>query len=700
MDLSSLNPAQREAVLHTEGPLLVLAGAGSGKTRVITHRIAHLLERGVEPGQIVALSFTNKAADEMRERLAKMVGKKQADALVLGTFHSLGAWMMREDPQGFGVPKRFQILDQGDVYGIIRALLREHGYHGPASKRRFDLGAIVQRISLWKNDFLSVEQVKAIKSANDYDDIAAELYDTYDDRLRKLAAVDFDDLVCRIALCLQADHECRERWRARFRYLLVDEYQDTNTAQFQMLLELLSPARNLCVVGDDDQAIYGWRGAKVANILGFDMYFRDAKVIKLEANYRSKPPITTCANAVIAHNSSRHDKQLVPHRRGGDPVKLVVTRDGPMEAKWVADKIYEMVHKERVSPGEIAVLYRSTRQARIIEQNLQEHGIPFRVLGGQPFYDKKEVKDATAYLKLLVMPSDEIAVRRALDTPAKGIGRKTIERLDGWAQEQGKRLIDAVHHVEAIEGIGGRQRQQLERFSQQIRHAQAEAHQSSVADALRKLLGEIRLRDNVLHDTGSGEATQNRWNSVEFLLESVGKFEQRAWDKSAKPKWTDYLGNLDLKKKNEDELPAELVTLSTFHSAKGLEWADVFILGVEEGTLPHKRTEAPRLSDAISGDIEEERRLFYVGITRARDRLWLMRAATRVDRGRELEVLPSRFLKELPDEASGALELYDVREVEKLTTETMEELAGAFMSQLAAMLPAPEAGPGSNGRRA
>jgi superfamily I DNA/RNA helicase len=694
MDLSSLNPAQREAVLHTQGPLLVLAGAGSGKTRVITHRIAYLLEQGVAPEQIVALSFTNKAADEMRERIAKMVGKQRAGALVLGTFHSLGAWMMREDPEGFDIPKRFQILDQGDVNGIIRSLLHEHGHHGPGVKKRFDVNAIVQRISLWKNEFFTVDDIAKQRSSNDYDEIAAELYEPYEDRLRSLACVDFDDLVCRIALRLQDDPVAKQRWLARFRYLLVDEYQDTNTAQFQMLVELLGPERNLCVVGDDDQAIYGWRGAKVSNILGFHVYFRGAKVVKLEANYRSCPPITTCANAVIARNSSRHDKQLIPHRRGGERVQVVVTPDGAMESKWVADKIYELVRDQRVPEQEIAVLYRSTRQARIIEQNLQEHGIAYRVLGGQPFYDKKEVKDATAYLKLLVMPSDEIAVRRALDSPAKGIGRKTVDRMAMWANSHDKRLIDAVHHVGEIDGIGGRQRHAIERLSQQVRHAQGDAHKGSVADALRKLLGEVGLRDDMIKTIGGGEASQHRWASVEFLLGSVGKFEQRAWDQkgskqnpSGQPKWREYLGNLDLKKKDEAELPTGMVTLSTFHSAKGLEWGNVFIVGVEEGTMPHKRTDAPRLSDAISGDIEEERRLFYVGITRARDRLWLLRAATRVDRGRELEIKPSRFLDELPDPNSEdgrlVIEQYDVREQEKLTPETMEDMAAAFMSQLA-----------------
>ncbi len=709
MDLSALNPAQREAVLHTEGPLLVLAGAGSGKTRVITHRIVHLLDQGVAPEAIVALSFTNKAAEEMRERLVKLAGKQRAEALVLGTFHSLGAWMMREDPQGFAMPKRFQILDQGDVYGVVRNLLRELGYHGPATKRRFDLGAIVQRISLWKNEFLTADQVGKLVDrgpGTDYDEVAAALYEPYEDRLRSLAAVDFDDLVCRVAGCLHDDAEVRQRWRERFRYLLVDEYQDTNTAQFQLLLALLGPKRNLCVVGDDDQAIYGWRGAKVANILGFDMYFRDAKVVKLEANYRSRPPITTCANSVISHNTSRHDKQLVPHRRGGDPVQVVVVRDGPTEAKWVADKVLELIRSQ--TPGEqIAILYRSTRQARPIEQNLQEHGIPVRVLGGQPFYDKKEVKDATAYLKLLTLPGDEIAVRRALDTPPKGIGRKTVERLGQWAEQHDKRMIDAVHQVGEIEGIGGKQKHTLEQFSQQIRHASARAHAGSVAEALRGLLGEINLRDNVVKDNGSGEAALVRWESVEFLIGSVERYEQRAWNQKGskdnpegKPKWREYLGNLDLKKKDEEDKQSGVVTLSTFHSAKGLEWGNVFIVGIEEGTMPHKRVAAPRLSDAISGDIEEERRLFYVGITRARDRLWLTRSTTRIDRGRELDLKPSCFLAELPDDPA-VLEHYDAREQEKLTSETMEELASAFMSQLQALGPDPSTKPaaGAGSRR-
>ena len=311
MDLDHLNRSQREAVLTTEGPLLVLAGAGSGKTRVITHRVAYLLEQGIEPESIVAITFTNKASEEMRLRLRKMVGKSIANSLVMGTFHSLGARMIREQPQDFGMPKRFSILDQGDVYGSIRSLLREVGFHGKANDRRFDPGAIAQRISLWKNDFWSYEQAHTYSqspSASEYDEIASAVFEAYEDRLSSMGAVDFDDLVCKIAQGLLHHAETKERWSQRFRYILVDEYQDTNQAQMQMLQGLLNDQQNLCVVGDDDQAIYGWRGAKVENILAFDKTFPAAKVIKLEINYRSIPPIITCSNHLVAHNSNRYDK--------------------------------------------------------------------------------------------------------------------------------------------------------------------------------------------------------------------------------------------------------------------------------------------------------------------------------------------------------------------------------------------------------
>ncbi|HET6583176.1 MAG TPA: UvrD-helicase domain-containing protein, partial [Nannocystaceae bacterium] len=474
MDLSRLNPSQRAAVECTEGPLCVLAGAGSGKTRVITHRIGHLLELGVPPERIVAVTFTNKAAAEMRERLAAMVGRKVAADLVLGTFHALGARMMREDPEGFELDSaRFTILDQGDVIGVVRGLLREHGHHG-YDDRRFDIPAVVQRISLWKNDFVEAHDIEK-HVVDEYDAVASSIYAAYDDRLRSLGAVDFDDLVCRIAARLRDDDRVRARWRSQVDYTLVDEYQDTNTAQFEMLRQLCGPPHNLCVVGDDDQAIYGWRGAKIENILRFPGLFPGTKVVKLEENYRSRAAILECANAVVRNNKARNDKKLVPTRKGGDKVQLVVAGDGAEEAQWIGRRIRKLLVEDGVSGDEVAVLYRSALQARAVEEQLQSHGIRYRVLGGQSVYDKKEVKDALAYLKTIVAPRDELALRRALETPPRGIGRQSLELLKRHAASSGGHLVDAVHDAARVPGLPARALTALQQFSTLVRSAQAEA---------------------------------------------------------------------------------------------------------------------------------------------------------------------------------------------------------------------------------
>jgi DNA helicase-2/ATP-dependent DNA helicase PcrA len=687
MDLSHLNPSQREAVLTTDGPLLVLAGAGSGKTRVITTRIAYLVEQGIPPESIVALSFTNKAAQEMRERLERMIGN-DAHRLALGTFHSLGVRMMREDPEGFDMPKRFSILDQGDVYGIVRSLLREHGFHGQIGERRYDLGAVVQRISLWKNEFFSEADCKAkalSAQSTEYDDVAAAIYEAYDDRLRTMGAADFDDLVCRIAARLDQFPEVRKRWTDRFQYIMVDEYQDTNTAQFEMLRQLLGPQQNLCVVGDDDQAIYGWRGAKVANILGFDMYFRDAKVIKLQENYRSRPPILEAANSCVQNNQVRHDKVLLATKSGGDPVFEVSCPDQEQESKWVGRKIRELIYDLRVPANEIAVLYRSARQAKPIEEYLQADGIPYRVLGGQSFQDKKEVKDAMAYLKLIVAPYDELALRRAMDTPPRGIGRRSVETLNAFAKSKKCRLIDAVHRVEEVDGLAKRPAAAIAHFSRQIRAASARTREKrSTLEPLRDFLHEVRFRDNILKETGSGEATKVRWDGVEWLFRAIDRFENKG-RADGKGNWSEFLGNLTLDKQKDQDPDEEAeikrvegkVTLATMHSSKGLEWDKVLIIGCEEGTMPHKRVMAARASDAISGDLEEERRLFYVGVTRARETLWITRAEARVDRGREMPTVRSRFLAELPP----SVKQYDTTKEERLTPDKMDEMANAFLSK-------------------
>jgi superfamily I DNA/RNA helicase len=683
LDTSHLNASQRAAVEHGDGPLLVLAGAGSGKTRVITHRIAHLLELGVPAARIVSLTFTNKAAGEMRERIGKMVGRKVASDLVLGTFHSLGAAMMRLEPEVFGLPsKRFSILDQGDVYGMVRSLLREHGHHIAGADRRFDLGAVVQRISLWKNDFVRAEQLERLV-VDEYDVVAASIYEHYDERLQTLGAVDFDDLVCRIAHVLRGDEAARDRWQGRFDYVMVDEYQDTNGAQVRMLRGLVRPPHNLCVVGDDDQAIYGWRGAKVENILDFAEHFPGATTVKLEENYRSRQPILECAGAVVANNKARHDKGIKITRRGGEPVTLVVAADGQAEASWVGKEIFRLVHERRVPASEIAVLYRSTLQAKPIEEELQQHGLPYRVLGGQSMYDKKEVKDAQAWLKTIVLPRDELAVRRALETPPRGIGLKTMQRLSADAREHGGSLLDAVHRAGKIEGIPPAAREALDRFSGLVRHAQARVREAGAAAALSEVLDAIELRDHVRKETGSEPAAEARWRSVEWLLGSVGRYEERMAGKSKRPRWAEYFGNSALDPSaGSTEEQADMqgkVTLATMHSAKGLEWDFVFVIGVEEGTMPHRRVAAPKKSDAIAGDLEEERRLFYVAMTRARERLFLTRGKGRTDRGKEIPRVPSRFLEELP--ASGVRH-YEISVEEELSSSAMGDLADAFLSSI------------------
>ncbi len=681
MDLRGLNPHQRAAVLATEGPLLVLAGAGSGKTRVITHRIAYLLARGVAPENIVALSFTNKAAEEMRHRLQRMVGKV-ADALVLGTFHSLGAAMMREQPDQFGVPSRFSILDQGDVYGVVRTILREHGLQGPGIDRRFDLGAVVQRISLWKNEFISPAEAQDLGHETDYDEVAAAVYGPYEDRLRTLGSVDFDDLICRVARVLAEDAAARSAWQAKFTYLMVDEYQDTNRAQFEMVRWLAGDRANLCVVGDDDQAIYGWRGAKVANILGFDLYYPQAQTIKLEENYRSFAPIVTCANGLIRHNRTRHDKRLIAQRSGGAAVRLVVAADGHQETNWVGKQIYRLVHEQGVRPDDIAVLYRSSRQCDPVEALLQEHGIAYRVLGGQAFYDKKQVKDVLAYLKLIVVPQDDLATRRALDVPARGVGLKTLEHLSEFARRHKLALVEAVHRNQEIPEISSRVVTTLTHFSGLIKRAQANFYaRGSALAALRGLIDAVGLRDALVREAGSAEAAAARWDNVEWLYESLGRFEDRARSRGGRPRWNDFFQamNQDNKADAADVPERGQVTLATMHSAKGLEWPHVFIIGCEEGTMPHKRVTAPRISDAISGDIEEERRLFYVGITRARDQLYLLRAQVRLERGAEIPRKPSRFLEELPE---GSLQVYEVSREERLTGQDVQSMTEALLARL------------------
>lgn len=718
--LTDLNPPQRQAVTTTEGPLLVLAGAGSGKTRVITYRIVHLLERGVRPENILAVSFTNKAADEMRERVERLLatssdrsrsGTKStswARGLTLSTFHSLGLLLLKAEAATLGMESGFSIYDTADQIGVIRDVLRD----AHIASRKLDIKSILSRISRCKNAGLSpqrfIEQVRLARFVNEYDGFTAEIYPRYQARMRALCAFDFDDLLVETLRLLQ-DHEAvRHRWQQRFQYLMIDEYQDTNRCQLDLLRLLAAPRNNLAVVGDDDQSIYGWRGAESRNILEFSKTFPGAQVIKLEENYRSTAVVLQAANAVIANNPNRHPKTLWTSQPGGALIDVVACPDEKAEAECITAEIDRLCAEDAYQLRDFAVLYRSNSQTAAVEEALRQARISYHVVGGQAFFDRREIKDATAYLKLLVFPHDELALRRVINYPPRGLGPKAIERLSQghrrarqrqanvslWdvllllSQERTSDLfgeLSAAAHVSAAraanrtitgaddeeaaaaeDAISPRTLTALGRFVdvvQRYRHSVQAALQSGGLHAhCTEYLRDMGMQDELIRSGPTRLVAERRLRNLDEFLQSLSRTAERAgpgFDLHA------HLQKLSLSSQDadaEDELRDE-VTLSTLHGSKGLEFRVVFLCGFEEGLLPHSRSVAPRLSDQTlasqpsepSGDdggppsdIDEERRLCYVGITRARERLMLLYCRERSGR---MEIRsPSRFLSELPKE--------------------------------------------------
>ncbi|MCS6912935.1 MAG: UvrD-helicase domain-containing protein [Myxococcales bacterium] len=659
--LADLNPSQREAVTTTEGPLLVLAGAGSGKTRVITHRIAYLMSLGVPANAIVAVSFTNKAADEMRERLMRLVPPRSARDLTLCTFHSLGLHILRAEQEALGLPGGFTIYDTADQLGVIREILR----HAHLQDRRLDAKAILSRISRLKNAGVSAEafldQLRRSRFVSEYDGYAAEVYPRYQARMRALCAFDFDDLLVETLRLLREQPEVRQRWQRRFRYLMIDEYQDTNRCQLELLRILCEPHRNLAVVGDDDQSIYSWRGAEPRNILDFTEQFPGARVIKLEENYRSSSIILQAANAVIRKIQGRHDKTLFTRRAGGEPIQLVIAPDGEAEARFVAEEIDLLRSRHGLMLGDIAVLYRSNAQAALFEEELRQAQIGYRLIGGQTLFDRKEIKDAIAYLQLLVHPHDEISLRRVINYPARGIGEATLARLESWQRQAGVTLWQACLHACRAEDseIAPRVRAALAAFVDCVqRHRQKLAGSVNWANFAREYLVEMGVPDDLIRAGPTVLAAQRRLRNLEGFLDALGRFQERSSAGGAEALRA-YLQRLVLSSQEDDatHLAGDLVTLSTLHGAKGLEFRVVFLVGMEEGLLPHRRTLAPRevdLSEAggvrEAADLGEERRLCYVGITRARERLYLCRAQLRGSRLSQTPRTPSRFLEDIPVE--------------------------------------------------
>ncbi len=686
VDTSRLNPPQREAVHHGGGPLLVLAGAGSGKTRVITYRIAHLLDLGIPADAIAALTFTNKAAEEMRERIAHLLGsKKLASKLTMGTFHALGLTMLRAERKSLGYPTGFAVYDTADQLGVVRDILRGLKDFSRDGERRWDVKAILNRISLAKNGFVAPEDYQP-RDGDEYDFITQEVYPRYQAALRAYAAFDFDDLIVEPVRLLQRDPAVADRWAGRYRFVLVDEFQDTNKAQLLLVKELIARHGNLTVVGDDDQSIYAWRGADPTNILRFADMFEGAKVVKLEQNYRSTRAILDAANAVIANNANRHGKSLWSELGGGEVITHAVAQDVEQESRWVAQEVKRVMEAGR-RWQDIAVLYRSNLQAKALEDELRQHGVPYVMYGGQEFFERKEVKDVIAYLRLALNPRDELSLRRIVNYPARGVGPATVERVVAWAHARHTSMWDVlravagaadVDHANLDEaGLRPGVRAALSELVGVVETLGRGLRAGAAVASTRALIEAIRLHDDLREASPSPTAAQRRIDNVEGLLRSLERFEQRAPGPDA---LGDYLRKLSLESGEEADTSGDKIVLTTLHGAKGLEFPVVFMVGLEEELLPHARTLNPQATDALdpdhASDVSEERRLCYVGITRAQRKLYITRACTRVSRGRPMPRIPSRFLLEIPDEL---LEVKDLAEEARQAVPT-NELRSFFAS--------------------
>jgi ATP-dependent DNA helicase Rep len=652
-----LNAAQLEAVEHDLGPLLVLAGAGSGKTRVVTQRIARLLSRGVPARAILAMTFTNKAAREMRERVETLVGAKAAKELTVSTFHSFGLSVLQAETKALGFRgSKFVIFDQGDSSGVVREALRSIRTDNRSADRGFDIGAILARISALKNagidpDAFARGEVKA-DDPSEYDEITSLVYPRYAAMMRGFQAFDFDDLVCEVSRLWRRRDDVRQKYVKRFRYVIVDEYQDTNRAQLEVVRLLASDHKNVCVVGDDDQSIYAWRGADIRNILDFEEHFPGAKIVRLQENYRSTGEILKVASGVLEKSSARrHAKTIVATRGAGDRVREVVCADTEVEAAFVARTIEEFV-RNGTRRKEIAVLYRSNIQSTEIEAALKERAIPMRMVGGTQFFERKEVKDLLAYLKVALTPFDEIALRRVINYPSRGIGDVALERLASHATANSTSLFTAVTRAHAVKDLAPTAIAGCNEFVKIIDEARDRLSRGELSAPVARAVAEsARIKADIQAGSTSNAAATRRWGNVEGMLNVFARRDEKG--RGERDQLEEFLRLLALRDDNEEAAQGDVVTLTTIHGAKGLEFDVVFLLGLEEGLMPHSRTQTERVTDVVlegTSGVEEERRLFYVAVTRAKNRLFMSRCERRAFRGKVVARTPSRFLAEIPDE--------------------------------------------------
>ncbi len=672
----SLNPSQLDAVQTLSGPLLVLAGAGTGKTRVVTYRIANLIRHRTPPQRILAVTFTNKAAGEMQERAAELLGKRFKEKPEISTFHSLCVRILRRQIHHLGYPRQFTIFDRGDQESAARQALREIRVGNESLKP----GDLLYFIGRWKTASLGPEE--AIETAaSDKEHLAASAYRRYQTALKTVGAVDFDDLLLLVGELFEQFPEVRHAEASRFNHLLVDEYQDTNGSQYRIVKALASEHRNLCVVGDDDQSIYGWRGAEVEHILRFQHDWPEAKVVRLEDNYRTMESILEFANRLIAFNKTRHEKVLRPYRCGGDRPTIVQCKDEQNEAEQVVADIQRRF-VDGAEPKDVAILCRTNEQPRPFEMELRRLKLPYVLIGGQSFYDRREVKDILAYLRVLDNPRDEPSLLRIINTPPRGIGQASVSALLEQAIQQGKPLWEVLPEVKAEGKVTPAAVEAVHKFRGMIesyRHRlgapsdrassasfsadegqfghEGEEHgggSNSLVDIATNLIAKINYHGELVRQHPEEADHQSRWASVQEVINSLGGYEKRAKKPSLR-KFLDEiaLGERDEQGDKESKLNRNAIALMTLHAAKGLEFPHVYLVGMEEGLLPHQRSVDAEKKQGDMKAIDEERRLCYVGVTRARDRLTMSMALARMKWGKPKPTEPSRFLYELTGQAEN-----------------------------------------------
>lgn len=663
--VKGLNPEQKKAVQTTNGPLLIMAGAGSGKTRVLTHRIAYLMvEKDVAPWNILAITFTNKAAREMKERIGRLLGP-DAENIWISTFHSMCVRILRRDIDRIGYSRTFSILDSGDQQSVIKQILKDLNI----DSKKYDYRALLGAISSAKNELINSEEYEKT-AAGYYEKVVSDVYKEYEKRLRKNQALDFDDLIMKTILLFERVPEVLSYYQRKFQYIHVDEYQDTNRAQYMLVKMLAERFKNLCVVGDSDQSIYRWRGADIANILSFEKDYPNASVIFLEQNYRSTKRILQAANEVIANNSNRKPKNLWTENLEGNKIQYYNADNEQAEAAFVVSKIIELTKGDR-SLQDVAILYRTNAQSRVMEEFLLKSNLPYAIVGGVKFYDRKEIKDILAYLRLISNPHDDISLRRVINVPKRGVGATSLDKIADFALMQDTSMFDALKNIDLI-GLSPKITKACVEFRDLIQNYTNMQEYLSVTELVEEVLDKTGYRDMLKAEKTI--ESQSRLENIDEFLSVTTNFENNNEDKSLVAFLTDLALVADIDQLDDEDVPQSSVTLMTLHSAKGLEFPVVFLLGLEEGVFPHSR------SLMEEEEMEEERRLAYVGITRAEEELYLTNASMRTLFGRTSYNKVSRFIEEIPSEL-----LINIRAEERQKLAPSQSARGGFSARRAAV---------------